>query len=143
MRRNLRVRDLMTDDVYTLKPSDTLASAYDLMDTRHVRHIPVVDREGDLQGLVTHRDLMRGAFGASSVRPVSSQRDLLSQSFVEEIMQVDVETVEPDALLKDAAQIILENKFGCLPVVEGASLVGILTEADFVRFVADWLADQE
>jgi CBS domain-containing protein len=55
---------------------------------------------------------------------------------VEEVMVHEVETVEPTAPLSEAAALMLENKFGCLPVVEGDRLVGILTESDFVRHVA-------
>jgi CBS domain-containing membrane protein len=48
-------------------------------------------------------------------------------------MSTEVDTVEPDQSLREAAELLLENKVGCLPVVEGSHVVGILTEADFVR----------
>lgn len=51
--RTAEVRDLMTEHVFTLQPNDDLEALYDLMDTHHVRHVPVVDRDGDLVGLVT------------------------------------------------------------------------------------------
>src|SRR5262245_37147257 len=57
--QTLRVRDLMTTGPLTLHPSDNLASLHDLMQSRHVRHIPVVDSDGAVVGLVTHRDLLR------------------------------------------------------------------------------------
>jgi CBS domain-containing membrane protein len=137
MRRELYVRDLMTPDVFTLRETADLATAWDLMDTRHVRHIPVCDADGELLGLLTHRDLMRGALGPTGGLPVSNQRQLLSETTVDSIMQVGVETTDPNARLRDAAQVILDNKFGCLPVLEGRRLVGILTEADFVRFTVE------
>jgi CBS domain-containing membrane protein len=127
------VRDLMTEKVFTLSPSDNLVALEDLMDARHVRHVPIVDREGDLVGLVTHRDLSRSFLGRLDDLPVSVERDLLRGRRVREIMTTEPETVEPDASLKEAASILFENKIGCLPVVEGLHLVGILTEADFVR----------
>lgn len=127
------VRDLMTEKVFTLSPSDNLVALEDLMDARHVRHVPIVDREGDLVGLVTHRDLSRSFLGRLDDLPVSVERDLLRGRRVREIMTTEPETVEPDATLKEAASILFENKIGCLPVVEGLHLVGILTEADFVR----------
>ena len=132
-RRQRLVRDLMTEKVYSLAPSDTLVDLEDLMDARKIRHVPIVDREGDLLGLVTHRDLSRNVRGRLDELPVGVQRDLLHTRRVREIMTTELETVEPETRLAEAATTLLENKIGCLPVVEGTRLVGILTEADFVR----------
>jgi CBS domain-containing membrane protein len=131
--RRIQVRDLMTDTVFTLRPQDDLAALYDLMDTKHIRHVPIVDRERDLVGLVTHRDLSRSALGPQEDAPLSLQREMLRRRKVREIMATEVDTVEPDEDLRMAAQMLIENKIGCLPVVEGTHLVGILTESDFVR----------
>jgi CBS domain-containing protein len=131
--RTAEVRDLMTEHVFTLQPNDDLEALYDLMDTHHVRHVPVVDRDGDLVGLVTQRDLARSVLGAQDVLPLSMQQEILRRRRVREIMATEVETVEPDEDLRTAAGMLLENKIGCLPVVEGEHLVGILAESDFVR----------
>jgi CBS domain-containing membrane protein len=131
--RPIQVRDLMTDTVFTLRPQDDLAALYDLMDARHIRHVPIVDRERDLVGLVTHRDLSRSALGPQEDAPLSLQREMLRRRKVREIMATEVDTIEPDEDLRVAAQMLIENKIGCLPVVEGTHLVGILTESDFVR----------
>jgi CBS domain-containing membrane protein len=132
-RRERLVRDLMTEKVYTLAPTDNLVALEDLMDARRVRHVPIVDREGDLIGLVTQRDLARSVLGRLEDLPIGVERDLLRSRRVREIMTTEPETVEPETRLSDAASTLLENKIGCLPVVEGMRLVGILTEADFVR----------
>ncbi len=131
--RERLVRDLMTERVFTLKGRDDLAALYDLMDSRHVRHVPVVDSEGELVGLVTDRDLSRSALGAVEELPLSVERDILRRRRVRDIMATEPDVIEPDATLREAAEMLLENKVGCLPVVEGLHLVGILTEADFVR----------
>lgn len=131
--RERLVRDLMTERVFTLKGRDDLAALYDLMDSRHVRHVPVVDNEGELIGLVTDRDLSRSALGAVEELPLSVERDILRRRRVRDIMATEPDVIEPDATLREAAELLLENKTGCLPVVEGLHLVGILTEADFVR----------
>jgi CBS domain-containing membrane protein len=123
----------MTEKVFTLRPKDDLATLYDLMDSRHVRHVPIVDAEGEIVGLVTHRDLSRSALGPLDDLPLSVERDELRRRKVRDIMATEPDTIEPDAPLQDAAQMLLENKIGCVPVVEGLHLVGILTEADFVR----------
>ena len=131
--RTEEVRDLMTEHVFTLRASDDLEALYELMDAHHIRHVPVVDRDGDIVGLVTQRDLARSVLGTQDVLPLSTQQEILRRRCVREIMATEVETVEPDAELKTAALMLLENKIGCLPVVEGEHLVGILTESDFVR----------
>lgn len=130
------VRDLMTSRVFTLHPDCTMSTLYDLMDNEHIRHIPVVDEDGDLAGLVTHRDLLRSALTDRSDLPLPIRRQVLETVRVREIMTTAVETIEPDQDIRDAAETMMENKFGCLPVVEGTRLVGIVTEADFVRYLA-------
>lgn len=127
------VRDLMTSQVFTLRENDRLLDLEELMSSKHVRHVPVVDREGELVGLVSHRDLARGVLGRIEDVPIGVEEDILRRRRVGEIMVTEPETIEPDTRLRDAAEIMLENKIGCLPVTEGTHLVGILTEADFVR----------
>ena len=132
------VSDLMTDDPITLATGDTLAEAHDLMETHHVRHIPILDHDGALVGLLTERDLLRAAGPALGDLPVSARYQVLSQIPVEDVMVRDPESVSPDDDLVGAAQTLLENKFGCLPVLgESQGVEGILTESDFVRFFAE------
>ena len=130
----LIVRDLMTSRVFSLRPGNNLAAAYELMVAEHVRHVPVVDPGGDLVGLVTHRDLLRSGFIEGEELPSSDMQEKLWRRKLREIMATEVETTEPEADLREAAVTLFENKLGCLPVVEGTRLVGILTEADFVRY---------
>jgi CBS domain-containing membrane protein len=131
--RQRLVRDLMTSEVFTLRPQNNLATLYDLFDSRRVRHVPIVDQGNELVGLVTDRDLSRSALGPLVDLPLSAERDELRRRKIRDIMTAEPDTIEPDATLTEAAQMLLENKVGCLPVVEGLHLVGILTEADFVR----------
>jgi CBS domain-containing membrane protein len=131
------VRDLMTEKVFTLSPSDNLIALEDLMDARHVRHVPIVDREGDLVGLVTHRDLARNVLGRLDELPVSVERDLLRGRRIREIMTTEPETVEADATLKEAASVLFENKIGCQPVVEGMHLVGLMLPCNVIVYEGD------
>jgi CBS domain-containing membrane protein len=131
--RERAVRDLMTEEVFTLRPQNNLATLYDLIDSKRVRHVPIVDSEGDLVGLVTERDLSRSALGPLVDLPLSAERDELRRRKIRDVMAMEPDSIEPDAPLKTAAEMLLENKVGCLTVVEGLHLVGILTEADFVR----------
>ena len=129
------VRDLMTESVTSVERGESMDRVYDLMLSLNVRHMPVVDDGHELAGLVSHRDVM-ALLGASSKGEFLRQAELLSDQTAGQAMTAGIETVEPDSELTAAAELMLENKFGCLPVCEGTRLVGILTESDFVRHVA-------
>ncbi|MCB1036347.1 MAG: CBS domain-containing protein [Acidobacteria bacterium] len=133
----MRVRDLMTDRVLAVGPDDDLCTLHDLMVENGIRHVPVVDSEGNLAGLVTHRDLLRSSLIEQPNVTSYLEEAMLERVKAAEIMTTGVETVDPETDLRLAAQLMLENKYGCLPVTEGSHLVGILTEADFVRLMAE------
>lgn len=134
---SLRVRDLMTSDVTTLKRNDTLSLADDIMNLGRIRHLPVLDDdERELVGMVSQRDLFRGALAKALGYGQRGQRKVLDNLLVKEVMATDVVTTTPDTPLVEAAKILMTRKIGCLPVVDGGRLVGILTEADFVGLVA-------
>jgi acetoin utilization protein AcuB len=134
--KKLRVRDLMSWDVVTVLPDVDTETAWDLMSERQLRHLVVVDPEGDLLGIVSHRDLLRHALIEQADVPRYVERELLAGTRVQEVMVEPVETVDPEQDIAEAARILFEGKIGCLPVVEGSSVVGILTESDFVRWFA-------
>ncbi|HEV8582479.1 MAG TPA: CBS domain-containing protein [Thermoanaerobaculia bacterium] len=131
----LRVRDLMTEGVYAVNANDHLATVSDLMDAHGIRHAPVVE-EGRLVGLISHRDLLRHALKGQVGVPPDLERGVQLSITAGEVMTRDVVTAAPDQDIREAARLMLEGKFGCLPVVEDTRLVGILTESDFVRFLA-------
>lgn len=131
------VRDLMCDRIYAVRPDDDLATVRDLMDDHAVRHVPVIDEEGSLVGLVSQRDLLRAALIERADLPVIIERTLLERTHVSDVMTTYVETVSPDTELREAARQMLESKIGSLPVTDNDRLVGIVTEADFVRSYVD------
>jgi len=133
MERRLKVRDLMSTELVTLTVDDTLAHAQDCMARGRIRHLPVLHGR-KLVGLVTHRDLLAASFSIFAEVRASEQRRVFSTVPVTELMHRDVVTVGPDLRVAEAARILMQNKFGCLPVVaEDGDLVGIVTEADFMR----------
>ena len=128
----ISVADFMTKDLVTVREADDVALAESLLRLGGIRHLPVV-QEGRLVGLLTQRDVLRSG---QSGRPAA--RTLL----VSEILTRELTTVRPAMALSQAARLMLERKFGCLPVCdEQGRLVGIVTEADFVRFAADMVRD--
>ena len=133
---SLHVRDLMTAEVKTAKANDPLLTVQDLMNEHNFRHVPVVDEEGLLVGLISERDMLRRALTDEDGIPLTMRSELLGVMKVSEVMTDEVQTVEADDTATAAAEMLFENKYGCLPVVDEGYLIGILTEADFVRHVA-------
>ncbi len=131
------VAEAMTSQVVTVFPEDSLAVLTDRMMEKDARHMPVVDPDdGTLLGLVSHRDLLRGHLIEQEGVTLRMERSRLENSSVSEVMVFPVETVGAEVTLQSAAEVMLEYKFGCLPVTDGRRLIGILTESDFVRWVA-------
>jgi WS/DGAT/MGAT family acyltransferase len=138
---SFRVGDLMTRQLLAISPQDSFADAWQIMREARIRHLPVVDRELRLIGLVTHRDLV-GHAPSDLAEPREDERvAALASVHVGDIMETHLSTSSPDEPLVDAAQRMLQGKIGCLPVVAGGGrLVGIITESDFVRWTTTFAA---
>lgn len=136
MSDSVSVREVMTRDVVTLDRNDRLLVADDLMRLGRIRHLPVVDEEGRLAGIVSQRDLFHSGLIKALGYGVHAQRQALDMVVVKEAMRSEVVTTTPDAPLRDAARLMLERKIGCLVVLDGQQIAGILTESDFVKLAA-------
>jgi CBS domain-containing protein len=132
------VGELMTrSNLVTLTETQNLAAAEELLRLHRIRHLPVV-RNGKLVGLVTHRDLLRAAAQRGGVDPTKQPL------WASDVMVRDVKTVGSDTPTREALKLMLDNKYGCLPVVgAGGELIGILTEADMVRFAQHLIEDMD
>lgn len=143
---SLRVADCMTRGAATIH-SDALASgAADMMRTRRIRHLPVVDRGDGLVGIVTDRDLRQVLFDPAVQARTGGLGGALRTATVRDVMTWAVLTVQPETPLRDAARLMHEQKVGALPVVAHGRVVGILSEVDvlktFVRALGDGFAKQ-
>jgi len=127
------VRDLMSSVVETLSVGDNLATARWQLERGHIRHLPVVDANERVIGLITHRRILEA--WVSHGHPNRERvRDVAQDVPVEMLMEKNVRTIAPETPAAEAAALLESHKFGCLPVVDRGKLVGIVTEADFVRF---------
>ena len=133
----IQVQRLMTPVVKTLQRNDQLTIADDVMREQRIRHLPVLDEDGVVCGVVSQRDLFRGALARALGYGQTAQQKMHSMLLVKEVMSTTVVTSGPHEPLANAARLMLENKVGCLPVLEGEKLVGILTESDFVKLAVD------
>jgi CBS domain-containing protein len=133
------VRDIMTHKVVTLYEEDNLSGVEKGMEHFKFRHLPIVD-DGKLVGLVTHRDILRVAASTLEAGAAQKTQYLLESVFVRDVMQKEVVTAHPDMPLIDAGRLMWNNKISCLPVItEDKTLVGIVTEGDFLKLALAFL----
>ncbi len=127
----------MTTKPRTIRRDKRMQAVHTIMDFGSFRHVPVVDENGYLVGIVSQTDLL--AASASTMEPATprAQRDLLLGFVpVEKVMQQDVVTAQPDMGVVEAAQLMREKRINCLPVIEGAHVVGIVTAFDLLGAIA-------
>ena len=134
-KEELKVADVMQPEVKTLGRNDKLATADDVLKQERIRHLPVLDRDGNLCGILSQRDLFRGMLLRALGYGSYLETKMLDTHVVKEAMIEHVHTTTPDTPLKDAAKLMTTHKIGCLPVLDNGKLVGIITEEDFVKLV--------
>jgi CBS domain-containing protein len=128
------VTQIMMGSPVTLGPEDTLDLANDVISLGRIRHIPVVDA-GRLVGLLSERDLMGAAASHVFGLKQKSKSALLKSVLIRDVMKKRVVTVAPETSIKDAAHLMADKKIGCVPVVRGGAIVGLVTTTDILRYV--------
>ena len=139
MPMELTVADIMTDNLITLREEDNLSEIGLQMELFSLRHMPVVSN-AKLVGLLTHRDVLRYSLSTLTTDPVHTAvaDHKLQDTFVASIMTTDVQTVRPDTSVSRAAHMLVNNRYGCLPVTsEDGTLLGIVTEFDFLQLISE------
>jgi len=139
----LRIKDIMTTEVFVLHSTQTLELVRSLMRIKHVRHVPIVEQDNTFVGLMTHRDLLAQTISHLADVDDNEQEYLDRHIHIMNIMKTDVITAEPDMDVCEAISMLLEHKYGCLPVVSDGKLVGIVTEADFLKLTQELLRKSE
>jgi len=134
-----KISELMTSPVYSLRETDTLQSARVLMDQKRIRHVPITTGNNIFRGLITNRDVLANTISHLADIDQATQNEIDAGIPLQEIMRTDVRTVSSQDSVKDAASILYNNKYGCLPVVDDGKLVGIVTEADFLQLTIQLL----
>ncbi|PON17013.1 acetoin utilization protein AcuB [Candidatus Entotheonella serta] len=137
------VAEIMTTEVVTLTASDSIEAARTLMAARNIRHIPIIDADQGLIGLVTHRDVL--AASLSKLEPVDDTQRAAFEAVtpLKDIMTTEVNVVSEKMNLREAALRLQEHKYGCLPVVSRGKLKGIITDSDFVAVAINLLEQLE
>jgi CBS domain-containing protein len=134
------VRDIMQTKIVTIGVTERLSTVEDIMTLGRVRHIPVV-HGGRLVGVLSHRDLLRASLSELGSYGVEARRAFLHAIEIERVMSTPPIVIDPDATVQLAARLMADHKIGCLPVVDGDELVGLLTETDVLCWVAGVVPD--
>ncbi len=132
------VKDIMQPDVVTLESGETLDVADDIMRLGRIRHMPVVSR-GRVVGIVSQRDLFMATVSSALHFRRSAEREWLAKIKVREVMSKPVHTVPPHLSVLEAVQRMLNERIGCLPVVDGEELVGMVSETDCLCLLSQLL----
>jgi len=129
------VRDIMTSSPVSLQKDDKLSLAEEVMAGGRIRHLPILDGER-IVGILSEADLFHSAFKVLHFRP-DEQRNFVKSLKVEDLMSKHVVSVPADTSVRAAARLMMEKKLGCLPIVKGECLVGLVTKSDMLRCLAE------
>lgn len=134
----MNVSEIMTREVITLRPESNLREAIAVIQKFRIRHIPVVE-DGKLVGIVTDRDIKRATPSLHGGVSQDEYERVLNETRLFQVMTRDPLGVTPDASVKSVAKILVEKKYGALPVVSDGVLVGIVSDIDLLRVFHDML----
>ena len=132
------VRKIMVTDVVALDRNASLGSAKDIMDRRRLRHFPVVEN-GNVVGVVSQRDVFRASLASMLGYKERTEKAFLDNLSIKGIMSDPPITVTADTGISEAARLMVEKKVGCLPVVDGNRLIGLVTDTDFLKVLGGGL----
>jgi CBS domain-containing protein len=148
----LTVGEIMTTDVVTMKPEDTVGELADILAKNKISGVPVVDEQGRVLGMVSEADIilqdadlhfpyyiqfLESVIYLQSVHKFEERFRKAFGSKVSEVMSDEVVSVPPDATVREAATLMADREVNRLPVVEDERLVGIVTRGDIVRAIAE------
>ena len=129
------VADIMVSPVVTVKPQDSLHDVLTLCQRRQIRHLPVVENE-KLMGIVTDRTLRQASTHPAVYDLLLDLLASLDRGAVEQIMVREVVTVTPNTPVREAARLMRERNIGCLPVVNGGKVIGMVTTSDLLALLS-------
>jgi acetoin utilization protein AcuB len=134
----MNISEIMTREVITLRPESNLREAIAVIQKFRIRHIPVVEG-GKLEGIVTDRDIKRATPSLHGGVTQEDYERVLNETRLFQVMTRDPLSVTPEASVKSVAKILVERKYGALPVVKDGVLVGIISDIDLLRVLHDML----
>jgi acetoin utilization protein AcuB len=120
----------MTENPIFVSLDISVNEARSVMDKYKIGHLPVLDKSGKLVGIVTHKDLIKAGPSPATTLDIYEISYLLSKLKVDKVMEKHVITVDENEVVEEAARIMADKHIGCLPVMKGSLLIGIITDTD-------------
>jgi CBS domain-containing protein len=139
----ITIDEFMTSDPYTLRETDSINDAWEVMIGKHIRHIPITDSDNHVLGLVTQRDVLAATDPGAILEANTASHEIKSDIRLADIMIRDVKVIHQSDSLRQAALYLQAHKYGCLPVVVDDRLVGIITDSDFIDIAINLLEQAE
>ena len=133
------VHERMSKNPYTIPADTPVEEALKRMREVHIRRFPVLDKSGQLVGIVAEKDLLYASPSPATSLSIYEMHYLLSKLTVGQVMVKNVITVAEDTPVEEAARIMADHKIGSLPVVRDGHLVGIITETDLFKLFLELL----
>ena len=139
------IRERINQNPVTIGSEASFFEARNLIHEKGIRHLLVVDKNGKLVGIVTDRDVREAAPSDATLLSVQELNYLLGKLKVSSFMtpREKLITMTPDTLIEEAVQLMHDNKIGCLPILEGEKIFGIVTETDVLAFLVDIFGYQQ
>ena len=128
------VSRVMTKNPLFVHPEMSVNDVHSLMDKEKVGHLPVLDKDNNLIGIITKADLTKAGPSVATSLDMYEISYLLSKMTVNKVMEKNVITVAENEVVEEAARIMADKSIGCLPVMKGPLLVGIITDTDIFHF---------
>ena len=127
----------MTRNPVTASPDMSIGEASDLMKREKVHRLPVLDKERNLVGVITEKDILHASPSPASSLSIHEMAYLLSKLTVRKLMTKDPVTISESTTVEEAARLMSDQDLSCLPVVNGTKLVGIVTKSDMFRILLE------
>ena len=136
------VADIMTATIRTVRPDSSLTEAVAMLRSHHIRHLIVTDETG-LVGIVSDRDVKRAMPSLLEGTTQEAHDQLLNTTTVSRIMTREPARVSASTTVKDALRMMIDHRYGALPVMDGKEVVGIITTTDLLKLLHAMLEDKK
>lgn len=133
----MNVSEKMKINPVTCLQDANIYDAEEIMEREGVNHLPVLDHEGNLVGIISDKDLLTATPNKGTNLSIHKMAYMLSKLSVKDVMTTEVVTIYPTAAVEEAARIMVDNEIACLPVVDSGKLVGIITKTDMYKILLE------
>ena len=131
------INRVMTKNPIFVSPDMSITEVHSIMDKEKIGHVPVLDKNNTLVGLMTRKSLVKAAPSAATGLDMFEISYLLSKTVVKDVMEKKVLTAKEDDVVEEVARIMADKRIGCLPVMKDKILIGIITQTDLFRVFVD------